>query len=287
MEVFNNRELATATLVVIFFMFACYKSEDVFPAIKLAFSTLVKKTMLIITVSLLLYTLLVVFVLHSIDVWNWGQLKNTIMWFVFIGFVQLFNTTSIRDMNVYVSRSLGAQVKVMVLVEFLVAFHSYSFMTELVLVTAASLLACCSVFAQNKPEYENGKKLCDLLLIALGIIVVLESIFNIYQDTDKFFTIETYRDFLVPVLLSVSLLPYTYCFYYFLSYERAYVKVHSYTNSKQLQRYAKMRSFIAFRGKLHLIRQWVRCSCISEFESKSTIAESIQRFLKINQKSTV
>lgn len=285
--IFNNRELASATLVILFFAWASYKNGDVIAGLKLVLKTLCQRAIVITLASLFLYISLIVYGLYNLEVWNIGQLKNTVLWFTFVGFVQLLNTTNIKDPKLHLQTSLNAQVKLIVLVEFLVAFHSFGYIAELALVTVASLLACCSTFSQNKPEYKQAKKLCDFILATIGILVLSDSLFTIYLEPDKFFGLKTFRDFLVPMLLSVSLLPYTYCFYYFLAYERAFIKAHIYTSSKPLQRYAKIQSFIAFRGKPELIHKWLLYSCISEFESKQTIRESIHCFKNHQRVSTV
>ena len=286
MGIFNNRELASATLVILFFAWASYKSGNVISGIKLALKSLCQNAIIITIASLFLYISLIVYGLYNLEVWNIGQLKNTVLWFTFVGFVQLLNTTNIKDPKLYLQASLDAQVKLIVLVEFLVAFHSFGYIAELALVSVASLLACCSAFSQSKPEYKQAKKFCEYLLAIIVILVFSDSLFAIYQEPGKFFSLNTFRDFFVPMLLSVALLPYTYCFYYFLAYERAFIKAHIYTSSKPLQRYAKIQSLIEFRGDTELIHQWLLYSCISEFKSKETIRESIHCF-KDQRVSTV
>ena len=287
LSMFNNRELASATLVVLFFTWASYKNRDVISGIKLAIKSLFQSAMIITLVSLFLYISLIVYGLYSLEIWDIGQLKNTVMWFAFVGFVQLLNTTNIKSPKLYLQTSLNAQVKITVLVEFLVAFHTFSYIIELALVGVASLLACCSAFSQSKPEYKQAKKFCDYLLVIIGILVFSDSLFTIYHEPGKFFSLNVFRNFLVPMLLSVALLPYTYFFYYFLAYERAFIKAHIYTSSKPLQRYAKVQSFIAFRGKPKLIHQWLQYSCVPEFKSKKTISASIHCFKKKRRVSTV
>ena len=121
----------------------------------------------------------------------------------------------------------------------------------------------------------------------IGFYLVADSIFYAIENNDKFFSLNTFRDFLVPMLLSVGLLPYTYCFYYFLSYEKAFSLVRIYTDSKQLQRYAKIHSFIKFRGNHVLINEWLRFSCIPEFKSKETISNSILAYQQERRESAV
>ncbi len=261
MNIFNNRELATVTLIMAVFVWTFIKNRDFLTTIKLALKSLCQKPILITTGILLLYISIVVHLLGRIDVWNMGQLKNTILWFVFVGFVQFINTAKITDLKEYLKTSLNSQVRLVVLIEFLVVFDSYGFVMELFLVTTVTFLLCCSALAQYKPEFQQQKKVCDYLLAVIGTLVLIHSILNIYTEPSKFVSIDTFRDFLVPILLSISLLPCVYIFYYVLAYDRAFIKTHIYTNSKQLRRYAKIRSFFAFKGKPSLINKWLLYSC--------------------------
>lgn len=287
MEVFNNRELASVTLVILFFIWACFKSKEVISAFKLVLHSFLQKAIIITLVSLVVYLSIFIFALHSIDVWSVGQLKNTILWFIFVGFVQLLNTNKIKDPNLYLQQSLNDQVKIIVLVEFLVAFHSYSFTMELLLVSVITTLACCTAYAQGKPEYISASKFCNYSLAIIGTLILADTLITIYQQPSTFFAVDTFRDFLVPMLLSVAFLPYMYAFYYFLAYERAFAITRIYTDSKALQRYAKIRSFVEFKGKHQMILEWLRYSCKSEFESKQTIQRSIEKFKIERQLSTL
>ncbi|HCR96649.1 MAG TPA: hypothetical protein DIW40_03845 [Halomonas sp.] len=197
------------------------------------------------------------------------------------------NTTKITDPQKYLKISLSSQVKLIILVEFLVAFHTYGFITEFILVTTATLLACCSAFVKNKPEYQQVRKVCDNILVIMGTLIFISSILNIYDEPGRFISIDIFRDFLVPILLSVSLLLYVYVFYFFLAYERAFIMTRIYTDSRQLQWYAKFRSFVAFKGKPKHIHEWLHYSCISEFESRKTIRLSIRKFKEQQRSSTV
>lgn len=284
MNVFNNRELASATIMVAFFVWMMIKSTEVRNSLGCVARTILQKTILVTLATLAAYTVLVVYLLERIDVWNVGQLKNTILWFVFIAFVQLMKTTKISEPIEFLRESLNSQLKLIVLVEFLVAFHSYSFVVELILVSLLTFLSCCSAFAV-KPEHLPVKKVVDVIIMVLGLFLLTDSLLNIYSEPTKFFSLNTFRDFLVPMLLSVSLLAYIYCFYYFLAYERAFLKAKIYTKSVPLQRYAKIQSFIAFRGQPKLIHKWMLYSCIPEFESRETIKESIEQF-KVNHRET-
>ncbi|WP_194435173.1 hypothetical protein [Vibrio fluminensis] len=284
MNVFNNRELASATIIIVFFALMMIKDSEVRRSLGCIARSMLQKTIIITLATLAVYTIFVVFLLERIDVWNVGQLKNTILWFVFVAFVQLLKTTKVSEPIEFLRESLNSQLKLIVLVEFLVAFHSYSFVEELILVSLLTFLSFCSAFAV-KPKHLPVKKVVDVTIAILGLFLLIDSLLNIYSEPTKFFSIGTFRDFLVPMLLSVSLLPYIYCFYYFLAYERAFLKAKIYTKSKSLQRYAKINSFIAFRAQPKLIHQWMLYSCITEFESRETIKESIEQF-KANQRET-
>lgn len=278
MDIFNNRELASASLIILLIAWSSYKSRDVVSSLKSVFDALFQRAILTTLASLFLYISLIVYGLYKIEVWNIGQTKNTMLWFVFVGFAELINSTKITDPKAHLHASLNAQVKLIVFVQFLVAFHSYSYIAELVLVAVLSLFACCSAYASYKPQHNQVKVVCDVLLSLIMLCLLIDSIYVIYSKPVEFFSLDTLRGFLVPMLLSCALLPYTYCFYYYLVYERAFIQANIYTSSKSLRRYAKIQSFIAFKGRPEQINRWFLYSCIPEFESKETIRESIYCF---------
>ncbi|OOF01027.1 hypothetical protein BZG80_15695, partial [Salinivibrio sp. MA440] len=61
LDIFNNRELATATLIIVVFIWASIKSKEVLPAIELVLKSFCQKAILITIGTLLLYILIVVY----------------------------------------------------------------------------------------------------------------------------------------------------------------------------------------------------------------------------------
>lgn len=289
MEIFNNRELASATIVVAVIIWSSSKNKDVGTSFLGILRALQQKPVIITLVALMFYTSLIVLVLFHTGVWNVSQLKNTILWLVFVGAVQVFGTTKIQEPKNYLRASLEAQIKLVVLVQFLVAFHSFSYFFELALVAVMSVAAICSVLAENNPDpnHQKVKKLFDGILTVIGTSLLIGSLWSIYTEPGKFFSVGTFRDFLIPMLLSVGILPFIYGFYLFLAFEKAFAKVRIYTDCKILQRYAKMNSFIVFKGNHDLIYQWMQHSCKAEFASKHSIKKSILHFKQDLIKTTV
>lgn len=278
MDVFNNRELASATLMIVMFVWAWRKSNEVKISIRAFIRSLLQGPIIMTLLTLALYVLMVVYFLSELQIWNSTQIKNTILWFLFIGVAQLSGTTKITDMNTYLKGAISNQIKLVAIIEFLVAFHSYGYFTEIILVSVVTLSVACSIVSGNKVEHKQAKRVFDTITLCTGMIIFLGSMLDIYEKPLAFFNKDTFRDFLIPLALSVSLLPYIYCFYYVMYYENIFVKIRIYTNDKSLQRYAKIKSLISFHGNVRLMEDWVSYSCIPEFESKESIVQSIKKY---------
>lgn len=278
MDFLNNRELASATLLFIVFVWAWRKSKDVRVSLFAFIKVLMEREIIITLLTLSIYVLMVVYFLAEFNIWNQTQTKNTILWFLFIGVAQLSGTTKIKDMNSYLKGAINNQIKLIVIVEFLVAFHSYGYFTEIILVSVVTILVACSIVSGNKIEHKHAKRVFDTITLCIGMFIFIDSMLNIYEKPSTFFNIDTFRDFLIPVALSLSLLPYIYFFYYFMSYENVFVKIQIYTDNKSLQRYAKIKSLISFHGNVRLMENWISYSCIPEFESKQAILQSIEKY---------
>lgn len=280
MDLFNNRELASATLLAIMFLWGWVKGPDFRNSLYEVLKSLLQRQILITLLTLFIFVLIVVYFLAEFQIWNSTQTKNTTLWFLFIGVAQLFSATKIKDMNLYLKTSINSHLRLIVIIEFLVAFHSYGYFTEIILMSVVTLLMFCSVVSERKAKNKKSKRIFDAMVSCIGVFIFLDSMLSIYLEPSAFLNINTFRDFLIPVALSVCFLPYMYFFYYFMSYEKAFVKIRVYTDCRSLRRYAMIKSLISFRGNVKLIGDWISYSCIPEFKSKQTIRESIEKYKK-------
>ncbi|PKG37061.1 hypothetical protein, partial [Psychromonas sp. Urea-02u-13] len=277
LKFFNNYELATTTLITLAFIIGMC-----FPLIRNSLGSVIKaffQSKIVSLVTLFLaYIATVLYGLYLIELWDFAQFKNSILWFVLIGCVQLFGLTKVISINEFIKTSLKKQVQWIVLLELLISFRHLPYEAEVIIILLIFIFSLLKVTAENNPEHWQVVNVCSSFLNTIGLIIITSAVLHIISDTDKFLSFSTVQVFLIPIILTIVSLPYFYCVHRYITYESAFVITKIYTNSFRLRQYAKYKSFIAFKGDHTIIKDWLMFSCMSEFESKASISESIDTY---------
>lgn len=273
--IFSNREISILFWVLILLFFSCTK-RDIRGSLVNLISAFFNRH--IVTLFLLMagYVYLVVDTLFSLGLWEFGQLKNTIMWFVLVASVELLKANRIK--NEYFKNSIKGHFKLLVILEFIVAFQSFSLISELIIVPVLTLVALLLAVSETKDEYKPAKKVFSFLQSIFGLAMVSFGIYFIVKNFSGFSTLDTIFDFVTPLILSVFLLPFIYVVSVYMRYEVAVSRVNTYTEDKFLRPYAKIQGLFKFKADNKKLRRWLNFSCASDFKSRSSIKESIVRF---------
>lgn len=273
-QVFSNRELAVSIWVIVFSSWAFTKRE-VRESVKGVIVAFCHPKILAVNILMAVYVYLVIDILNDLGVWEYDQLKNTLMWCVFVGSIEVFKASSIEDDEHYFRNSIKGHFKVLALFEFIVAFHSFNFLAELIIVPITTIAAVMLAYSELKDEYKSVETIMSGFLSIFGILLFIFGLYYITSDFGKFATIDTFMNFSIPILLSIFLLPFIFVFSMYVRYERILSVVNIYTDDKYLRFYAKIRGLMHFRRDRKNMRNWLAFSCVSDFESKKSIKKSI------------
>lgn len=281
-DIFNNRELAVAVWSSLLFAWA-FTKLDVIKAFGSVLSSFFQFSIISSFIVAALYTLGAVMLLNEINLWNTGQLKNTIMWFIFIASVEIFKSNKFFEKKHYFRNLIKSHFTLLAIFEFIVAFHSFSFGLELIIVPASALLSMTLVVAETKVEHKRVHTIISWLLSILGIFMLIYGVYYILDNFSDFAKIQTLMNFLTPILLSLFFIPFIVVFSIYILYESILTRIHTYTDNKSIRRYAKIKAILRFKHDHESISEWLAYSCIPEFTSKETVDESINNFEKRKQ----
>lgn len=276
-QLFNNREIAVLIWVLIFFSWA-FTKEEVRESIKQVLLAFCHRAILTIFALMTGYVYLIVDFLSNAGLWDFELLKNTIMWFIFVASVELFKTNTIHEERGYFKKSIKGHFKLLVVLEFIVAFQSFSLIAELIIVPLSTLAVLVLAFSELKEEYKPVENLMSWVLSIFGIFMVSFSLYFITSNFGEFSQSKTFMDFSIPIILSILLLPFIYVISVYMLYETILVRVNIYTEDRYHRLYAKLKGIMHFKRDHESLNDWLSFSCMSDFESRTTINESIIRF---------
>ena len=119
------------------------------------------------------YVSIVLFALYTADLWNATQLKNTILWTFSVAAVSMFRIPQIADDEAYFRKALMNNFKIIVVLEFLVAFYTFSLLAEMLIVPVVAFLVTLQAFSETEQKYRQVGRLLANLLTAIGFGLIL------------------------------------------------------------------------------------------------------------------
>jgi len=284
-QIFSNREIAVSIWVLLFFSWA-FTREAVRNSAKGVVSDFCHPKILIVYMLMGLYVYLVVDFLHGVGFWDHSQLKNTLMWFVFIASLEVFKASSINEEDGYFINSIKGHFKLLAIFEFIVAFHSFSLPVELIIVPVTSIAAAMLALSESKKEYKFVESFISTFLSVAGILMLIYGLYYISSEFEKFAREDTLMGFITPIVLSLLSLPFIFLLSIYARYESTLVIVNIYTDNKFLRFYAKLKGLMYFKQDYKNMRKWIVYSCASDYESRQSINDSISDY-HLNKKEMV
>ena len=235
---FNNREIVTAFWGIIFFGWAFSQKEirrSLFKAVKIFLSPKI----IIPFMLLFIYSFLIVLILRKIHFWSLSNLKETIYWFFFSGMIIIFRVVADETTEKPFRKIIKELVTFTIILEFIVNTYVFKLPFEMFFVPTIAILTAIYTYASIKIEYKIIEKIIGTLLAIIGMAIFVQALIQIYSDFGKFASVNTLIDFVLPPILTVSILPAIYLLLLYASYESLFTRVDIMLDSIEKQRYAK------------------------------------------------
>jgi hypothetical protein len=239
----DNREIAIAAWLVFGLAWALRKEEirrSIFQLVRTALAW----RLALIWIAMLMYIALEVAALHQIGLWDLSHLKDTLLWTatVAVVLVMQISTKSTESFNKAALEIFGISV----IFDFVVNFQDFHLLIELVLfpviMVVTALLAVSET--KNKEEYKVVTRFLTNVMALIGGGVLLYGVYAIYSDWSSFARVQTAKDFLVPLALSVLFMPFVYLTMLFMTYERYLARLRFYVPDQALRRRFKWCSIV-------------------------------------------
>jgi len=256
---FTNREIAAYLWLGGVLTFMLVWKPDVRRAFIRVIRVLAQPKLIILFGSAGIYISLCVILFASAGLWTSENLKTTILWAVSFVFVSLSETTRVESANeeqAFFTKLVRDTVAVTGVLTFIVELQSFSLAIELVTFPLVTIVYLLHWVAETDTKLEPAKKLLSGILMVVGGWLLLSSLYMTFSDIPKVASLNTLREFGVPILLSLVFLPFLYAFLLLVTYENAFVRLQWQIPDEKLRRRAKWEALFRFGPRLHLLRKW-------------------------------
>ena len=219
-DLFNTREIAIGIWIIIgLILFAAFGKERklLHQLVKVA----ARRPLIILYFAILIYCSIIVFFLYQANFWQFGFLKDTIMWIILSGFGMLMRHEHKNGFRHYLKNYFRDAISVTAIVVFVSSAYTFNIWIELISVPILVVLgvAQASTESDQRPEYKRVTKFIYGIIVTYGLIVISFSLRGAIWEYQEFFTTETLRNFLLPIVLFISFIPFYYIFALYSLYE--------------------------------------------------------------------
>jgi len=274
-DILNNREIATIIWVSLFFLFALVKTK-IRSSICSLLKALVAKQIALSIGGMLLYVYIIVFVLRKAGFWDASAIKDTAAWTFGVAFVMLINSNKTGDDENYIRGTIVDNIKLVAVLEFIINIDSFSLPIEMIVVPVVTFLVVLKTVAETKPEYKQVGTFLGYVLSVFGTVLLVATFLKVTSNYHSFATFHNLRDFLLPPVLTIALLPFIYGMALFVKYESIFNRINFSNDDPDLASYAKHKILKSFHIKLVRLSKWSRKAGILRFSDRNEVVARIE-----------
>jgi hypothetical protein len=194
------------------------------------------------------------------------------------------SANDISDDPDYFKKAAKDNLNLLVVLEFVINFYTFSLLVELIIVPVSAILVLMLVVADTEKKYDRVVSLINRLLLILGAGLIFYALYNLLTNFNSFATLQTLTDFSLPPLLTLLYFPFLYAISLLFVYEIEFMRLRYSIKSPSLRSYAKRRALLSFHVRTELLRRWRRNLWTSDTENKKDIDNSIQEVLILRER---
>jgi hypothetical protein len=169
---FNNREKALIIWGLIVLVLLLVK-KDIRPTFLLLLKTLFVSKIATALLIMLAYVSLVVFAAYNVHVWDISLLKDTIMWVLGTAVIMFVNYDKAIKESHFFKKVLLDNVKLVVLLEFIINFYVYNLVVELLLVPVLFIVGALLAYSVPKRNISRSRTCCNSYWLSLAFSLLL------------------------------------------------------------------------------------------------------------------
>lgn len=230
---------------------------------------------------MLAYINLIVLLMYRIGFWDISMLKDTVVWTVTVGFVMLAQSaTKATKEDRYFKEIFLENIKLTVIVEFIVNLYVFDLWVEFLLVPIAVLLGGMIAVAEGKPEYVRVLKFLNNAIVIFGLFSFVYEVYHLILGFKNFATIQNLDSFLLPILLTFAYMPFTYLMAIYSTLEEFFIRVNiAYRHNKRMKIFAKRQVILTVKLSMYKARTLAKKLKIYDMNTKAELMIGIRKAL--------
>ena len=273
-DILNNREIAIGICILLFFIWVLSLSADSRKNFLRLFTVIFTTNLVDYFLSLIVYVMLIILILALIRFWNFSLLKDSVFWLIFAGFPLFMKITELKNSGHFAKEVLKGSFKGIIIAEFLSNFYTFNLVIELFLIIFLTLVNILPIFKPDKIL----EKFASNVNMVFGFIVMIYIGYNLYQNIFGFLNFNTLKSFVLPIILTISIIPFLYSVALLDLYHIMYRRMSMDLKKQKLKWYLKYKLLVTFKLNLKKLRFFQSKLGFEKITNKKHINNNIKKY---------
>lgn len=222
----SNREIAITIWFSIFLVWVLTNKDVRKSFLELFKAIFVTQIIFPITI-LIFYVGVLVWALQKFNFWEPAHIKSTVFW-LFGAIILFFNNFKAKTSR-YFSEIIKDSFKLAIVIDYVFNFYVFSLPVELAFVPVLFLVVTTQAYSQTKEEekYILTGKILSRVMGIFGIIIFTFTIYKTITNFEPLINIFSLKDLLLPLFLTIALVPLLYLVALYSSYDSLFTRLNS------------------------------------------------------------
>lgn len=283
MDILNNREFAVFLWFGVFsaYFFSAPKMVEFRSSFKRLLDSLFCRQIVFVLCLMVVYISVIIYFLYEVNIWNAGQIKNTVFWSFSVGFISIFKFEQIKTDNNFLKNLVLDNLKLLTVFQFIIGVYNFSLLVELLIAPVLVLLVIMLAISKADGNQHHIKAFLEYCLALFGLFLIIHALYMLITNFSEFANEKTAYDFFIPPLLTLCYLPFLCFVYVYSTYNDVFVRINNFITSPFFRFLAKIYSVILFNFRLGLLRRWSLQITRLKIESHSGLVDSFKYVFKV------
>lgn len=282
MDVFNNREIALIIWIgIIALCFGLFpKLREIAKSFKPVLVAFFQYKIQINIALMFIYVLGIIYLLVRLGLWDFSQIKNTVIWMFSVGLFSFFQIEKIKKDRKFFKHVVLDNLKLLAIIEFIVGVYTFSLAIELVMLPILTMIVLLVAVADNYKEHVRVKIVLNNLLSFVGLFIIGYTIYMLSVDFEAFANRQTFYDFLIPVLLTILYIPFIFSLMVYMTYETVRFRLRYVIKKRKKRLFANIITMFVFNVRIDLLERWADTLHNEKTKTYEDIWESVKKIFK-------
>lgn len=226
-----------------------------------------------------LYVAACVWLLAWLNLWDWPNLKSTLLWWLTVGFTSVFEAQQLKGKPHALRKLVRDAFTLSSVVLFIAELVSFPLWVELLMLPSLVSLTLLIAFGEHqtdKPGAPRVLKLLRGLQMLAGLTILGFSYWLVAASNTEFWSVNTLREFGLPLLLWLMFIPFIFLLAVFMTYEEVFIYLQMRPKQAHIARYARWRALFAFGWNIDGVKRLARDIRGRDIAEKQGIKEAIR-----------